>query len=53
MTHPSGPDYDARISRAKHLATEHPFAADVLNFYQQLVGFQKTIYSEMRKVGGN
>ncbi len=53
MTYPNGPDYDARISRAKHLATEHPFAADVLNFYQQLVGFQKTIHSEMRKAGGN
>jgi len=51
MTHPNGSDYDARLRRAKHLATEHPFAADVLNFYQRLVGFQKTIYSEMRKVG--
>jgi FdhE protein len=53
MTHSNGLAYDARISRAKHLATEHPFAADVLNFYQQLVGFQKTIYSEMRNIGGN
>jgi FdhE protein len=53
MTLRNGPDYDARISRAKYLAGEHPFAADVLNFYQQLVGVQKTIYSEMRKGSGN
>jgi len=53
MTHSNAPDYDARIRRAKHLANEHPFAADVLSFYQQLAGFQKTIYSEMRKSRGN
>ncbi len=53
MTPGSGPDYDARIGRAKYLATEHPFAAEVLKFYQQLLSFQKTIYSEMRKASGN
>jgi FdhE protein len=43
------PDYDARINRAKQLASEYPFAAEVLGFYQRLAAFQKTIYSEMSK----
>jgi FdhE protein len=53
MIDSNGPDYEARIGRAKYLASQHPFAAEVLNFYQQLVSFQKTIYSEMRKGSGD
>jgi formate dehydrogenase accessory protein FdhE len=53
MTNSNGPDYDARIGRAKYLAAAHPFAAEVLSFYQQLASFQKTIYSETRKASGN
>jgi FdhE protein len=53
MTYINGPDYDARIGRAKYLAKEHPFAAEVLSFYQKLVSLQKTIYSEIRKASGN
>jgi len=49
----SGPDYDARIRRAQQLAAEHPFAVEVLSFYEQLATFQKTIYSELRKGSGN
>ena len=31
-----GPDYDARIHRAGHLAAAHHFAAEVLTFYERL-----------------
>jgi FdhE protein len=41
--------YEARIDRAKYLASQYPFAGEVLNFYQQLAGFQKTIYAELKK----
>jgi FdhE protein len=40
-------DYDARIDRAKYLAKQYPFAGEILNFYQQLAGFQKAIYSDL------
>jgi FdhE protein len=53
VTPNDGPDYDARIGRAKYLSTEHPFAAEVLSFYRQLASFQKTVYAEMRKASGN
>ncbi len=42
-------DYDARIDRAKYLAKQYPFAGEILNFYQQLAGFQKAIYSDLRR----
>lgn len=53
MTDRHEPDYEGRIGRAKYLATRYPFAAEVLNFYQQLASFQKTIYSEMRRALDN
>lgn len=40
-------DYDARIRRAKHLAAEHPFAKEILTFYQQLALFQKRLLAEI------
>jgi formate dehydrogenase accessory protein FdhE len=38
-----GPDYDARIRRAVHLSTQHPFAAEFLNFYKHIAAFQKSL----------
>ena len=42
-----GPDYDARIRRAQHLGASHPFAAEVMNFYQHLAQFQKRLYARL------
>jgi formate dehydrogenase maturation protein FdhE len=42
-----GPDYDARIRRAQHLASIHPFASEVMNFYQHLAQFQKRLYAHL------
>jgi len=42
-----GPDYDARIRRAQHLAAVHPFASEVMNFYQHLAQFQKRLYAHL------
>ncbi len=49
----NGPDYEERIGRAKYLAAQHPFAAEVLDFYQRLAAHQKTIYVEARKDSGD
>ncbi len=48
-----GPDYEGRVGRAKYLATEHPFAAEVLDFYQRLAGQQKAIYVAARRGSGD
>jgi formate dehydrogenase maturation protein FdhE len=42
-----GPDYDGRIRRAQHLAATHPFASEVMNFYQHLAQFQKRLYAHL------
>jgi FdhE protein len=42
-------DYDARIRRAEHLASKHPFATEVLRFYSRIAEFQKTSYAEIKK----
>jgi FdhE protein len=42
-----GPDYAARIRRAKHLATKYPFAAEVLTFYQVIADFQENLYGHI------
>jgi FdhE protein len=42
-------EYDARIRRAQHLASAHPFAAEVLGFYSRLAEFQKNFYSEIKR----
>jgi formate dehydrogenase maturation protein FdhE len=42
-----GPDYDARIRRAKHLAAVYPFAAEVMTFYQHLAQFQQHLYTHL------
>jgi FdhE protein len=37
--------WEARLKRADELATAHPFAAEGLRFYQQLTGFQQSLYT--------
>jgi FdhE protein len=40
--------YDARIARAEHLAAIHPSAAPLLNFYAEIVRFQKPVFGELQ-----
>jgi formate dehydrogenase accessory protein FdhE len=42
-------EYDSRIRRAEYLASQHPFAAEVLRFYSRVAEFQKNLYAEFRK----
>src|ERR1700730_12223318 len=42
-------EYSARIRRAEHLASQHPFAAEVLRFYSRVAEFQKNFYAELKK----
>src|SRR5258708_4270600 len=42
-------EYDARIRRAEHLASKHPFAAEVLRFYSRVAEFQKSFYADLKK----
>lgn len=44
--------WDERIRRAGELAAAHPFAADVLRFYEQISGFQKGLYSHIEAACG-
>src|SRR5260370_35926829 len=48
---PGGPDYEARMRRARHLAAAQPFAAEVLTFYERLAAFQKDLYAKVRGSG--
>jgi formate dehydrogenase accessory protein FdhE len=45
-------DYDGRIRRAERLASLHPFAQEILNFYKRIAEFQKSLYDTIAK-GGN
>ena len=47
-----GPEYDARIRRARHLASAYPFAAEVLAFYVRLATSQRDLYGKIRGSGG-
>ena len=38
--------WDGRIARAGKLAREYPFAAEILNFYANVAGFQKSLYQD-------
>jgi FdhE protein len=42
-------DYGARIRRAEYLASQHPFAAEVLRFYSRVTEFQKNFYAEIKQ----
>jgi formate dehydrogenase accessory protein FdhE len=42
-------EYDSRIRRAEYLASQHPFAAEVLRFYSRIAEFQKKLHAEFRK----
>lgn len=39
--------WDARIRRAKELASSHPFASQGLLFYERLARFQRSLYAEI------
>ena len=42
-------EYDARIRRADYLASQHPFAAEVLRLYSHIAQFQKSLYAEIKR----
>jgi formate dehydrogenase maturation protein FdhE len=42
-------EYDARIRRAEHLASQHPFAAEVLRFYSPIATFQKNLHADLKR----
>jgi FdhE protein len=39
--------WEKRIERAKELAAQHPFAAEILGFYVRLARFQESLYSQI------
>jgi FdhE protein len=39
-----GTPYDARIRRAEHLTSAYPFAAEFLDLYRSVAGFQKNLF---------
>src|SRR5260221_3080240 len=42
-------EYDARMHRAEHLASKHPFGSEVLRFYSRVAEFQKNLYTEITR----
>ena len=42
-------EFDARIRRAEYLASQYPFAAEVLRFYSRIAEFQKSFHAEIKK----
>lgn len=40
--------WDARIERARKLASTYPFASEGLRFYERLARFQKSLYAELQ-----
>jgi FdhE protein len=44
--------WDQRIERAQELAAAHPFAAEGLRFYEQIAGFQKSLYDALAAENG-
>ena len=45
--------WDARIRRASDLASQHPFAAEGLRFYEHIAQFQKSLYSDFQREAGS
>src|SRR5450432_3917558 len=46
-----GPDFDPRIRRAQQLGAVHSFAAEVMQFYEHLALFQKSLYVQLAQPG--
>ena len=45
--------WDRRIERARELAAQYPFAAEVLTFYSKLAAFQQGFYSRLQSTLGS
>jgi FdhE protein len=45
--------WQQRIRRAKHLAQQHPFAAEVLDFYILIASFQEDLYQRIERASRN
>ncbi|HEY0510592.1 MAG TPA: formate dehydrogenase accessory protein FdhE [Thermoanaerobaculia bacterium] len=48
----TGRKWDQRLRRATELAAKHPFAAEGLRFYEQIAGFQKSLYEGLAAGNG-
>ena len=48
----SRPSFEARIRRAKDLASRYPFASEALRFYERLAGRQQVLYTDFEANGG-
>jgi FdhE protein len=42
--------WQGRIRRAEHLASKHPFAAEILAFYIHVARFQEGLYTQLERV---
>lgn len=45
--------WDQRINRAKELSEAHPFASEILAFYQQIANFQESLQARLSSARGN
>jgi FdhE protein len=45
--------WDQRIERARELAEEYPFSAEILSFFSKLTAFQKSSYLELHSSSGH
>jgi FdhE protein len=45
--------WQQRIRRAEQLAAQHPFAAEILNFYIHVARFQQSLYQQIEQASGN
>src|SRR5258708_15565450 len=46
------PAWDQRIARAKELAQRHAYAAEILNFYEEVTRLQKRLYADLKSAYG-
>ncbi|HML16477.1 MAG TPA: formate dehydrogenase accessory protein FdhE [Bryobacteraceae bacterium] len=53
MTDSRSDRFDKRIARARGLAAKYPESAKLLEFYSELVAFQKTVFAELDPGLGN
>jgi FdhE protein len=45
--------WQQRIRRAEHLTRQHPYAAEILDFYIHTAGFQEGLYQRLERASGN